>query len=295
MARRPRTLARTLSFAALALGLTLGVGARTAQGRGPSTQEVVAPAAPAALAARRAQFERRNPGWRTEAPVPGQLRPDVRGAQRVAVGTPKAVTAAEALAAAREFVRANADLLGLPVAAATAQARVDDRAIAGRGRQPARGAHWIYFEGELPDARAPHLRGLSRRADLVVVVFDDGRVGAVWAGWGVDVPDVRLATTPPLAAGDPKVLAHVVGAPFLSSQVVLPDGTRTQTYTVHPEAPVRTDEIVGHTLDVVRFPNVPATFRLVWVVDVRRGDETNRFYVDASTGDLVVRTPEPTP
>jgi hypothetical protein len=95
--------------------------------------------------------------------------------------------------------------------------------------------------------------------------MDDGQPGVFEVGGGVDVPELSIQTTPPIAMSDPRVLAGVIGQPFHTHRARTAEGHRATSYATSLDAPIRADEVSGIRLDVLarRDPSGGTMFSLV--------------------------------
>ncbi|MBX3226694.1 MAG: hypothetical protein KIT84_39265 [Labilithrix sp.] len=217
-------------------------------------------------------------------PFAGFLRRARNTAPRPAAAAP--VTEEEAIAAARAFVRTNADLLALPHAVLLTFA-VSARPVEPRDHAGARARWAVRFETTFPTKGYEAFAELENEVDLEVFVDDDG-APSMLANVSAIHPRLFLDTRPDVDAEDPRLYAKLLGRRVFA----LADDD-----TPIPLGHVERGDFQRANLVVFRSPGPLGawmTYRLAWNLGAAKAaiEEPGAYYffawiVDADSGDVV--------
>lgn len=258
----------------------------------PTSERVASPpVSDAVVAARVAEFVRRNPGWL----VSQASSPWVRHAARVGGATSVTLTREQAKAHAVAFLSRNADLVGVQAAElARLTATVSD-GVVGSVEGDATVAHVVRFEGRgIVQPGFDRFRVFERSIDLAVYVFSDGAVGKLDASVRPAIPPLRMRPTPKIPANDPRIPGAVVGRfVFRYEHVGVNRTTGMRQHQRYGDGNVSAAEVQGVKLDVVEDAiDGGVVYSLVYEVTVLHRDRTLVFRVDPDNAS-VLRDPTP--
>ena len=248
--------------------------------------------ADAVVAARIAEFIRRNPGW---AVSQGTYDPYVRHAARVGGATSVTLTREQAKARAVAFLSRNADLVGVQAAELARLTVTVSDGVAGSVEGDATIAHVVRFEGRgIAQPGFERFRAFERSLDLVAYVFSDGAVGKLDAHVAPAIPPLRMRPTPKIPANDPRIPGAVVGRfVFRYEQVGVNRATGMRQHQRHGVGNVSAAEVQGVKLDVVEDAiDGGVVYSLVYEVTVLHRGRTLVFRVDPDNAS-VLRDPTP--
>jgi hypothetical protein len=209
---------------------------------------------------------------------------------RPPAASPARVGEDDAMAAARAFVKKNADLLGLPryvVIGLSEQAR----SVAPSDHASTRALYIVRLEAPFPSKGYEGFKELENVAELDVFVDDDGEVSS-FVNLSRVHPRLSLDTKPELAQSDPRLLAQLVGrkvfALALDSQAPPAD---VRTLGRIPLGDVQPSEVTHMQLVVHVSPGPQLmwmTYRLAYFVEIAKPEFFFfRYVVDADTGDVI--------
>ena len=241
-------------------------------------------------------------------PFAGFIRRARRGAAERPPRPGGAIPDAEAASAAREFVKKNADLLGLPrhvvpgLAELVREVKPHDHALP-------RATWAVRFDASFATKGYDGFDELDNHADVEVFVDDDGEVSS-FVNLSRVHPHLTIDTKPSLAADDARLVAKLVGRRVFALDAAEPglealrdarEARRIPLGEVQPGDVTRM-QLVIH---VATGPQLAwLTYRLAYLVEIAKpvppsviGDEPSaavppqyfffRWVVDADTGDVL--------
>jgi hypothetical protein len=237
------------------------------------------------IAAKVAEFRARNgSAWRSVSLYAGDDGDRLNGTithmrREDAFGQDVVLQPAEAVAHARAFLNANADLLGFS-AADLANATFDARPVTGSDYR------WLVTgEGERRQPGYEEFDTVTSRISPTVSIGRDGTVRYVSRG-GPLYPRLTVATTPHRPANDALVLRNVVGRDLVWSSA--PHSfVNPQTKQVRVGIVTAADVTAAQPMIEVEPSSEATTFRLVWDLTVTRGGHSWFFVVDTTAGRLL--------
>lgn len=226
-------------------------------------------------------------------PFVGFLRRARTAAPRAPVAAP--VSEADAVLAARAFVKKNADLLGLPHQVVPTLGD-HARAVAPEDHAPARAVWAVRLETTFPSKRYEAFAEMENKADIEVIVDDDG-APSVLNNLSQIHPRLAIDTKPLFGPDDDRMYAKLIGRRVFAlaeGEVQVPLGL------------VAREDFQASQLGILASRGPMAawlTYRLVWGVRAVKsssaGDLTAYAFtwiVDADTGEVLVdATPPVTP
>lgn len=234
----------------------------------------------ATLDATLARFDAKNPDFRLGSGQVNELTGGIRVVNRDApLGPPVTQTAAEVIAKATAFLEKNAEELAV---------RREDIARADVEAKPypfESGTYpWtVYFKRVTETPGYEGFDTADRHLYVSVDFWKDGTIGHVYSGVSF-FPDLRISTTPALAADDTAVIENIVG-----TEAVWHDETFVPGPDLHlgnfTADDVQSKRLVMHlAYDATGF-----TMTLAYEVEVMRGQHSWKFTVHSGTGAILAK------